>query len=241
MRSLKANTLVLLSTALLLTCGGCDGGSGSGGSAKVGKADTPRQLLDNLAAVVSTGDKEAAKKLVDPDAPNAVEASQLLGGMVEVTHEMTELTDAVEAKFGKEAAAEIGSAGKDDNPFAKVVKMKDEAKIEESGDTATVTLPGEDPLKLIKRDGAWYLDSSDLTKEMQEGPGMELAQKMLAAMTTLAKRGQQLLTESDTAEQFNTKMEAAGEEIMGPLMGELLKAAFENADPANPGAPPGNP
>jgi hypothetical protein len=154
---------------------------------------------------------------------------------------MTELTDAVEAKFGKEAAAEIGSAGKDDNPFAKVVKMKDEAKIEESGDTATVTLPGEDPLKLIKRDGAWYLDSSDLTKEMQEGPGMELAQKMLAAMTTLAKRGQQLLTESETAEQFNTKMEAAGEEIMGPLMGELLKAAFENADPANPGAPPGNP
>lgn len=127
-----------------------------------------------------------------------------LGTMVSA---MKKLSDAAAEKYGKDNP--ISASAKDMDIAAELEKS--EAKID--GDTATIVNPTKDekdPMKLVKKDGKWFVDLKSLPKD-----GMDQVVKMAPAMAKAAtevtgdiKKG----TYKDAMEAqqaFGTKMIAA--------------------------------
>ncbi len=220
-----------------------DNNSSSGTPTNTGglaKADTPKQLLLNMLDVFEKNLKGDVGKLLDPQAANHAELTTIMTSVVDVTHSMKKLQDAAVAKYGEEAKAMLSKeGGPGDSPFMDLKNHIEKAQIEESGDTATVTAEGldDDPLKLVKRGDAWYMDASQLDELAgDEGPGIELVTKMMGAMSKASSDGMKLVEENATIAEFKPKFEAAMQQAMAPIMAEIFqKALQEQAKQNQPG------
>ncbi len=231
---MKTKSIQTLGIAVMFACClviGCDKDGGSGGGASLPDADTPKQLLSNMADIFADGRTDDVDSLIAPKAEGREELVGLLKSLVGAMSKMTKLEEAAIAKYGDEAKElSKGDGPTSDMPFKDLKAKIDKAEIKEDGDKASATLEGEDdPIKMVKADGAWYLDATDIQKEMsgEGGPGIELVKKMMGAMEQLADAGMKLIDENEKFADFKTAMDKKGEEIMAPIMAELLGAAFQ--------------
>src|SRR5205823_2570969 len=113
---------------------------------------------------------------------NGAKVAEMFSVTVDGVRDNQFLADALRQKFGEEGLAKVPAVTKDlpnsANALAMFTMLR-EAKIEEKGDTATVTAPaGQKPLTMVRRSGRWYMD---LTPTPQEAAGIALAVNIVKA------------------------------------------------------------
>ena len=195
--------LVLLAGAAV-TAGGC----GKKGSVPTGPAKTPKEAIVKFAHALQSGDKAAFLSVVHypQEAKPAVEAmfdtmSTMMGFMKDLQKEYGE--DAVGKMKGKE--------------FPTPEEIESKATIDEERDTATATLPdGNEPMKLVKKDGGWLVD---LSEGLPEADQREEMIKTVGLMKKAVEKARANIgKEGYTAEK-----------VMQEFMGEMMKAAMQKS------------
>lgn len=112
-------------------------------------AATPREASVNVLKAFETGDKALYLATVHiredekESAGLAFEAQVLWLGFL----------DAMRKAYGQDIGRGVGIS-----PRPSLEQMEKEAVVEESGDKATATIPGHDPLRLVRVGGAWKAD-----------------------------------------------------------------------------------
>jgi len=138
-----------------------------------------------------------------------------LGTMVSA---MKKLSDAASEKFGKDNPISAGAKDMD------IAAELEKSEVKEEGDTATIINKEKDdknPMKLVKKDGKWFVDLASLPKD-----GMEQVVKMAPAMAKAATE----VTAEIKKGTYKDAMEA--QQALGTKM---VAAMMESAPPA-PGA-----
>ena len=174
--------------------------------------------LCTCAADLSTP-KSAAKSfgeaLQNGDAAGVRDASlngkpELVDGMCNMMKSTKALHDAAVAKFGPDG--ESLGMGKQ----ADFTKQLENAKVEENGDSATITASDGKPVTLKKADGDWKVDFASM-------PAMDAALKMLPMMAKMATANQDLADEIE-AGKYATAAEAK------KAYGQKMMSAFVSHD-----------
>ncbi len=129
---------------------------------------------------------------------------------------MKKLSDAAAAKFGKDNPITAGAKDMD------IAAELDKSEVKEEGDTATIinkSKPQEkDPMKLVKKDGKWFVDLKSLPKD-----GMDQVVKMAPAMAKAAAE----VAADIKADKFKDAMEAQqafGTKMIAAMMEAAPKA-----------------
>jgi hypothetical protein len=174
---------------------------------------TPKGAALDFGNALLAGDSKAlrATSLGTEDEYKIVDA---LGSMV---GGMKKLSDAAAAKWGKENPITAGA--KDMDMAAELNKPTVEVK--EEGDTATIInkeKQEKDPMKLVKKDGKWFVDLKSLPKD-----GMDQVVKMAPAMAKAAAE----VAADIKADKFKDAMEAQqafGTKMIAAMMEAAPKA-----------------
>ena len=154
------------SIVLLLGMAAILGGCSKGGAA------TPKDAVANLSKSYEKGDRALylASVEVGPD------GQELAGALFDLTVAMKGYRSDMEKAYGKGA----GGSRRDSGVLTEEELSK--LEIKEEGDKATVKSPeGGEPLKLVKRDGAWRVDMTHMT------PPADIRQRMIESMKARAK------------------------------------------------------
>lgn len=139
-----------------------------------------------------------------------------LGTMVSA---MKKMSDAAAAKFGKDNA--ISKNAKDMDVAAELEK----SEVKEEGDKATITNKTKDeknPMKLVKKDGKWFVDLASLPKD-----GMDMVVKMSGPMSKAA---------TEVAGEIKADKYKTADEAMQAMNMKMLAAMTQSA-PQPPAAP----
>jgi hypothetical protein len=164
--------------AAFLLVAGCTGGGSGGSGAAPTKLDSPKDTVVTMNAAIESGNRDqfvSCFKATD-------EQKKALGEMHGMASEMSKLQKAVEKSYGadgaKEFQAALGPSGGGVQALTpeKIAGMK----VEEKGDTATVSVPGErQPMAMVKDAGKWLVDVKEMFKD---GVTAEQVGKMMATM-----------------------------------------------------------
>ena len=155
-------------------------------------ADSPRDLLNELADGFKLGKGDQVKALIDQSSSEGKEIASIAGDAVKAYAGMQALQKALVDKFGDQAVEQMLSdqgmtLGDEMDPDQIDAAIK-KADIQQQGDQATITLPEtEQPLSLVRRDGRWYVDATALA---QSAEGMlEPIGVIVKAVAKLSKDG----------------------------------------------------
>ena len=149
---------------------------------------TPMEAAKSFGAAMQNGDAAAVK-----DASINVKP-ELVDGMCDMMKSSKALHDAAVAKFGQDGEGFGSSAKADIN-----AQLKD-AKVDENGDTATITPINGKPVTLQKTGGEWKLDFSKM-------PGMDAAAAMLPMIGKMSAANKDV-ADDITAGKYATAPEA---------------------------------
>ena len=184
------------------------------GSAKADQSTPKGAALDFGNALLAGDSKGIKATAVGSDADFKV--VDALGTMVSA---MKKLSDAAAEKFGKDNP--ISASAKDMDIAAELEK----SEVKEEGDTATIinkTKDDKNPMKLVKKDGKWFVDLASLPKD-----GMDQVVKMAPAMAKAATE----VTAEIKSGKYKDAMEAQ------QALGTKMIAAMMEAGPAPAPAP----
>jgi hypothetical protein len=175
---------------------------------------TPKGAAEAFFKALEAGDAAKAKSLASGD-PKQME---LLDNLVPLVGNFKKMEQAAVKKFGDEGKKLLSNGGS--ASFDIESQMKD-AKVEETGDTATITPAkkekeegkNSDPMKLKKVSGKWKIDMAAMPNaEQMDNPQ---AKKMFGAMSDAAKamtvdiEAGKFKTVADAQQGFQQKMLAA--------------------------------
>lgn len=178
---------------------------------------TPKDLVEKLAAGFQAASKDKVVSCLDQSTDNGKKAAEAFGCIMDIVAAGKDLHGAVVVKFGKEAAEKAGMNSFDSGPFGDAEELA-KAQYQEEGDKATVTIEATpSPLKLVKKDGKWFLDADELMKE-EDLKDIDKVKKMSAAMSGAFKECKTALTDCKTAEEFKEK---SGAIMMKAMMGGM--------------------
>ena len=206
MLNLKRMSVVLLAVCAM-----------TAGSARAADQSTPKKAAESFGTALVAGDNKAVRE-VSQGTDAEYKTVDALGTMVGA---MKKLSDAASAKYGKDNA--ISKGAKDMDIAAELEK----SEVKEDGDKATITNKEKDeknPMKLVKKDGKWFVDLSSLPKE-----GMDQVVKMAPAMSKAA---------TEVAGEIKADKYKTAEEAQQALGTKMLAAMMQAPPPADAPAPP---
>ncbi|NBB94696.1 MAG: hypothetical protein GVY16_03050 [Planctomycetes bacterium] len=206
--------LLLVGVLALAGCGDeeSDDGGGNGGHRDGGNgeaaapANAPKAVCMNFIKAVHTGNQEL---FLDSLAYEDRDEEMLVAmfGFLSATQKLQ--TKALDA-YGPQGAALLVK----DTNFPSMADVEETITIEESGDTATATMPDQDePMELIKVDGVWKakLPGKDLPPAENRPQAIAMMNAMAAVMNeAIGNIGK----EGYTAEKVEQEMKAAMMENM---------------------------
>jgi hypothetical protein len=111
---------------------------------------SPKAAAKSLVNAVEAGDGKAVRKIMLAEGPEQEKLADAFSDLIIAGHKLTE---AARAKFGS-AGDELGQGMITKDDIASI----ESAKVEEKGDRATLTIPGQSkPMSFQKKDGNWEL------------------------------------------------------------------------------------
>ena len=181
MRRAAFAILILIATTLVLGAGvfGAGGGGVGGG---VGRGlSTPKSAAESLLAAVAAGDVAGVRAVLYSPGP---QQDELTSARASLIVSGKKFIDAIHAKFGD--SADAMTRGMSDFPPAATIEN---AKVEQSGEQAKVTLPGQPkPMEFRRQAGQWHLVVSELADAAPESIAKQtqIVQLMAGAMDSCA-------------------------------------------------------
>ncbi len=142
---------------------------------------TPKNAAASLFAAVGAGDVAGVRAVLYSPGPQQAE---LTAARAKLIVSGKKFIDAIHAKFGD--AADAMTRGMADFPAPAAVN---DAKVEQSGDQAKVTIPGQPrPMEFRRQGGQWHLVVSELADAAPESIAKQtqIVQLMADAMQTCA-------------------------------------------------------
>ena len=196
-------------------------------TAQAAGADTPRDLLNELAEGFKQGKGDQVKSLIDQSSNEGKKIASIAADAVKAYANFQALQKALADKFGDEAIGQMlsgqGITLDDDLGIDQFDEAIKEADIQEQGDKATVTLPDEEePLPLLRRDGRWYVDATAVA-ESAEGM-LDPIGVIVKAVAKLSKDSLPLVDASDSIEDFGAKIQPQVKALMGQVMMLMFQA-----------------
>jgi hypothetical protein len=199
--------------------------------------DTPKGTAQAFFKALEAGDSDKAKALATGDEKQM----KMLDLLVPLVGNFKKMEQSAVKKWGDEGKKILQGDGPGANPtFDMEAELKD-AKIEEKGDTATITPTKKaegkdnDPMKLKKVAGKWKIDMA----AMPNSDGMDdpNAQKVLKGMGDIAK------AMAGEIDQGKYKSVVEAKQAFQQKMVPLIFGALGQQPPGQPGAPgqPGQP
>ena len=230
-RALLAALAVAVCGALVAGCGKGDEGAagapteggattgaaaGGGSAAEIKKATTPQQTMQNMQAALMAGDQEAFVACFDVTA----EEEKSLAQFCEFVGVTVAFEEALKKEYGATAApAGPGSAGLDE---LKDAKWLDEAKVDVSGDTATITKQdGKNPVELVKDGGVWKVKGANFAGQSTSAEDAQKRDAFFRAMIDSHKAAMAKIGQPGYTAQ-KVRAEAAGG-MFGAMMQGLPK------------------
>jgi len=180
------------------------------------KAKTPKEAVVNLTEAIEDGNKGLFMANVHCDDKELAEA--MFDGMVA----MRSFTEKFEKEYGKDKAGEFSKMRQ---PSAEEVAEK--VKIEEKGDKATARMPDEGPMNLIKQEGYWKVDMSELAKQDQSGQMKE----MMKRMATAAKKAEDKVGKDEYKDKPGKIISELMTEVTGVDMEKMMKEMGDAMQP----------
>ncbi len=196
-------------------------------TAQAAGADTPRDLLNELAEGFKQGKGDQVKSLIDQSSNEGKKIASIAADAVKAYVNFQTLQKALADKFGDETIGQMlsgqGITLDDDLGIDQFDEAIKEADIQEQGDKATVTLPDEEePLPLLRRGGRWYVDATAVA-ESAEGM-LDPIGVIVKAVAKLSKDSLPLVDASDSIEDFGAKIQPQVESLMGQVMMLMFQA-----------------
>lgn len=184
------------------------------GSARADQS-TPKGAALMFGNALLAGDSKGVKA----SAVGSDEDFKVVDALGMMVSSMKKLSDAAAEKFGKDNP--ISASAKDMDIAAEL----DKSEVKEEGDKATIinkTKEEKNPMKLVKKDGKWFVDLASLPKSE-----MEQVVKMAPAIAKAASE----VTTDIKAGKFKDAMEAQ------QALGAKMIAAMMEANPQPQPAP----
>lgn len=208
-------------------------------AARAADADTstPKGTAEAFFKALEAGDTDKAKTLASGDAKQMA----MLDLLVPLVGNFKKMEQSAVKKWGEEGKKILQGDGPGSSPAFDMDSELKNAKVEEKGDTATITPAkkeeGKDnePMKLKKVAGKWKIDMAAMPNA--EGMDDPNAQKVLKGMGDIAK------TMAGEIDQGKYKTVVEAKEAFGQKMLPLIFGALGNQPPGQPGQPaqPGQP
>lgn len=186
------------------------------GTARAADQSSPKSAALAFGTALVAGDNKAVRE-VSKGTDAEFKTVDALGTMVGA---MKKLSDVAGEKFGKDNA--ISKGAKDMDVKAELEK----SEVKEEGDNATIVNKEKDdknPMKLMKKDGKWFVDLSSLPKQ-----GMDQVVKMAPAMSKAA---------GEVAGEIKADKYKTAEEAQQALGTKMLAAMMQAAPPPPADAP----
>jgi hypothetical protein len=201
---MKKNT-ILLAVLAAMVLGGCGGAE---------KAETPKEAVKNFAESINEGDKEKFVGCFNVDENQ----QKILGALFESLMASKAFYEKMNETYDQKSSAPTDLAL---DPAA-----VDKAEVKIDGDKAVLTMPdkAQKPLKLVKKDGLWYIDIASMgvasDKETQQAVKMFEAQAQ-AHKDVMPMIGEEGKSAEDVNAALQKKMQQAMRKAMGMDPGEM--------------------
>jgi hypothetical protein len=169
-------------------------------------ADTPKQVLEELAAASEAKDRDRFIAVVD--VPEG--GGEALATLIDSAFSMVKLVEATEKAYGEGKAEELGM--KISNPLP--VENVDKAEIEIDGDKATAKLPGGETMDFIRKNGGWLV-VMPMPPDEQRDQMIKVARALKRACDKMLPKAGELPFDKFAQEWRQTMMQAIMEAQAG--------------------------
>jgi hypothetical protein len=195
---------------------------------------TPKGAAEGFFRALEAGDTGKAKAYAVGEAKQM----EMLDMLVPLVGNFKKMEVAAVKKWGAEGKKMLSDGAGGPGGFDVEAQLKD-AKVEEKGDTATITPAKKEegknePMKLRKVQGKWKVDMAAMPNA--EGMDTPQAKKMLSGMGDIAK---QMATEIEAGKYQTPEQakEAFGQKMLPLFLGAAAEGGA-GAQPAGAGQPP---
>ena len=213
---------VLLAMLCAMVIPGCSDKPGPGQT--TGKADTPRQALENMRSTLLAGNSKKAF-LGCFDAPGKQE--DMLVAFYEFTAVARQFDQAMRKTYGEEAVKEA-MGGRNQDAEMKDENWLEDFKIQVDGDTATAFKQGRSQIfRLVKNNGLWKISGKSMLG-MDEKESDENIEKTTKTFQLMAEA---VTDVSDKIGQTGYTAEKINQELKRAMMMAMMKAADAPALP----------
>jgi hypothetical protein len=174
---------------------------------------TPEATVRTFAEALKEGNRDALDSIVE----GSEDAKRFIGGMAEYMSSMQDFKEAVIAEWGEEGWSHFDKSGGGGMSMEFHPEKLDEMQVRTEGDTAFCTMgDASDEMKLVRKDGKWFIDAS--TMDVPEGEKVDNVLLVFERMGELIREKRKRIGEEGvTAKSLSEEL---GRDMMATMMGQ---------------------